>query len=112
MLTPQKRDFIEKRRRLTRYWPIGAGLLLASLAALSVWLWNFSPYLANPYCVIERLESGKIDAGMMAMSTLLLPMMTLTVIVLLGLAVVMGFASFANEKKYQAIINKLINDKD
>ncbi|WP_404356996.1 hypothetical protein [Methylotuvimicrobium sp. KM1] len=111
MLTPQERDFIEKRRRLTRYWPIGAGLLLASLAALSIWLWNYSPYLANPYYVIDRLESGKTDAGMMEMSAVLLPRMTLTVIVLLGLAVVMGFASFANEKKYQAIISKLMNDK-
>ncbi|WP_341326612.1 hypothetical protein [Methylotuvimicrobium sp. KM2] len=112
MLTPQERDFLEKRRRLTRYWPIGAGLLLASLATLTVWLWNYSPYLVNPYYVIDRLESGKTDAGIMEISTLLLPMMTLTVIVLLGLAVVMGFASFANEKKYQVIINKLLNDND
>lgn len=55
---------------------------------------------------LERLESCTTDVDMIETSALLLPF-----IVLLGLAVVMNFASLANEMKYQAIINKLMNDK-
>lgn len=58
--------------------------------------------------VIECLESGTIDAGMMEISAVLQPMMTLTLIVVIGLTVALGFANFATEKKYQTIISKVI----
>ncbi|GAB4262098.1 MAG: hypothetical protein Kow0065_12740 [Methylomicrobium sp.] len=111
MLSSQDRTFIDKRRHFTRYWPMTAGLLLTSLAVISIWLWHYSPYLANPLYVIERLKSGTIDTGMLEMSVLLVPLMTLIIIVLLVLTILLGFASFANEKRYQSIIGKLLNDQ-
>ncbi|MDD2760892.1 MAG: hypothetical protein PHH11_11430 [Methylomonas sp.] len=108
MLNPHERKFIEKRQRLIRYWPIVAGFLLALLVGFAAWLWFYSPYMVNPYYVIERLETGSIDAGIMQMSVLFLPTIMLFLIVVLIVVVLLGFAVFSIERQYQTILGKLL----
>jgi hypothetical protein len=52
-----------------------------------------------------------IDTAIMEIAALLLPAVTLTLLAVMGFIIVFGFAVFANEKRYLAIIDALIKDK-
>jgi hypothetical protein len=54
---------------------------------------------------------GAIDTAIMEIAALLLPAVTLTLLAVMGFIIVFGFAFFANEKRYLAIIDALIKDK-
>lgn len=100
-------DFLERRRKLASSWKIVAWMMLAGIAALAAWLFVSVPWLANPLFVARRISAGDMERPTLELMATVLPV---TILILLGLIAAMiglGFAIFANEKRYQRIIREL-----
>lgn len=110
MLSKGDKDYLAKRRKLTGLWPGVACFMLLLLIALSVGLFLKTPYLINPWHVFEAFEANQVDIGIMEISTLILPIVTLMLLVVVGSVIAMGFALISNDKRYLDIIDKLNNE--
>ena len=84
------------------------GVLLCLVLGLGVWLFLFKPLLANPFAVLSKLNSDSIPASTLTLMAGLLPVSVLMCLVLAIAIVLFGFAAFANEKKYIAMIQRMI----
>jgi len=73
ILTAQERFFIEKRRRLTRVWPVVSTLLLLAILSLAGWLFWSNPLLVNPWAVFSRLQLHSISESTLFLMAFLLP---------------------------------------
>lgn len=89
-----QRAFIERRRRFVRTWPLVGWLLLILLSGLAVWLYIRSPLLVNPFEAASRLSDGTVDNSTLAPMAGLLPVMTLTCLVLVSTIVLFAFHPF------------------
>jgi hypothetical protein len=98
--------FLDKRKRFVRSWRyVGPGLVCL-IAALGVWLFVRHPLLANPAHVVAELQRGGLDQKTIEFMAVLLPI-AIGLLVFLGFfLVLLGFASFANERKYLEIISR------
>ena len=108
-LTPAELEFLDRRRRLTRLWPLVGGLLLLVIASLVGWLLWRNPLLINPWVVMAGLEARSIPGSMLLLMAGILPIMTLMTLLLLVLLVLSLFASFHNERKHMRIVEKVID---
>lgn len=105
-------DFLRLRKRLVRWWPMAAYALLSVLALCLVGLVYNSPYLANPFFVAKQLGSGLIESPTLAISAVLLPVVVLLLFLVVAIFIILGFALFANEKRYLKIIDALLNEDE
>jgi hypothetical protein len=103
-LSTEQRQFVERRKRLTRLWrPFGV-LLSIALSVLLGWMWRYQPLLVNPVAVTRALADGGIDDSLLLLMAGLLPVAVLLSLILTAAVVLFAFVAFANERKLIAII--------
>lgn len=110
MLNKEDQVYIAKRRKLSTFWLIAGWLMLLLLIGLSAWLFIKTPHLINPWFVFEAFRANQVDVEIMEISTLILPIVTLILLLVVGCMIALGFVVFHNEQRYLAIIDKL-NDE-
>lgn len=101
-----QQQFLLKREKLTQQWRWVGALLIGWSTLLYAYLFFFTPLLANPFHVMQRLEQGELDKTTTELMAMLLPIVTTTLFLMLLVFLVLGYAIFANEKKYQQIIRR------
>ena len=106
-LTEKDRQFLARRRKLVRMWPLVGTILLIGFVGFGAWLLWTKPLLVNPYVVVARLDSGPLSPSTTSLMASLLPLATLMCLVLSVAVILFAFAAISNEKKYMAIIEKL-----
>jgi len=111
-LSEQEAQFLANRTKLANAWRYVGVVLLVSLASLAGWLFWYVPLLANPFLVLTRLQDDSIPQSTMALATALLPIMVLTCLFVTMVIVLFIFATFANERKYLSIVQKVTGDLD
>jgi len=109
-LDEQLVKFLKKRRRLARFWPVIATLLLMGILAFVVWLFLKNPLLVNPFEVASRLDAGTVESSTLILMAGMLPIMFLACLLILIVVILFGFTVFSNEKKYLEIIDRLLNE--
>lgn len=107
-MTTDEMRFLTRRRRLVRTWPLVGAVLLCLITGLAAWLFLTRPLLANPFTVISMLKGNSIPASTLALMAGLLPIAVLTCMILVLVMVLFAFASFVNEKKYLAMIQRIV----
>ena len=107
-ITDREIRFVANRAKFVKAWPPVGGVLMCLAIGVGVWLFLFKPLLANPFAVLSKLNSDSIPASTLALMAGLLPLSVLVCIALAIAIVLFGFAAFANEKKYIAMIQRLI----
>lgn len=105
-LSEEDLRFLAKRARLVQAWRYVGAILLAMIVGLGMWLFLSKPLLANPFTVMERLQSNAIAESTIALMAGMLPIVVLMCIALAVAVVLFAFAAFSNEKKYLAIIQR------
>lgn len=108
MLSELDRAFLRKRAALVRAWPVAGGIMLAALILLTAWLLWSSPFLVNPYAMMDRLRERSIEPDMLQLMAGLLPVAVLCILVLVGALLAFSFAAFSNEKRHLRIIDTLL----
>lgn len=111
MLDNKQIQFIAQRKKLVRLWPVAGSFLIVLLIALTCWLYFRAPLLINPVDVMGRLDAGTIEKSMLLTSTVLLPVIMLTCIVILSIMVIFAFAAFSTERKHLQLIEKLLEER-
>ncbi len=106
-LSDNDRIFLKKRKRLVAMWNTVAVVMLIGLVALFLWIFFTSPYFANPLYVAEALKQNDIEASVMTVSTIMLPVVVIMQFATVAVFIVFGFAIFANEKRYLSMIENL-----
>ena len=101
-------DFITRRSRLVRTWPLAGSALLIMAVSLTAWLFFSSPLLANPLTVWSRLDENSLPQSELVVMAAMLPVVVLACLALLIVLILFGFVAFANEKKYLSILERTI----
>lgn len=99
--------FIEKRERLTKYWPLAGAGLLTLLSAFSIWLWAEVPHMINPWFVSASINNGTLPETTVTTMAVILPFVMLSFLVFAGIVVLLAFVAFANERRLLRLIRKL-----
>jgi len=103
-------QFLKRRGKLVGLWPLAGSFLLVLLLVLIAWLYFRAPLLVNPFEVMARLDAGTIEESTLLLSAVLLPVMTLTCIVILIAMILFMFSAFSTEKKHLLLIAKLLEE--
>ncbi|GHA15101.1 hypothetical protein [Oceanisphaera arctica] len=111
-LSPEESLFIARRSWLSNNWPLVGKTLLVLVLTLTAWLWTSTPHLVNPWAVAADLQSGALPDASIPLMAALLPMMTLTLLLFIALAIGLAFSAFANERRLIRIINQRLSLKD
>lgn len=106
-LTREEELFVEGRAKFARSWPIVGTAMLAVLLLLAGWLLFTRPMLINPWAVLSGLEAGTIPDSTLAIMAALLPVVMLTCLFVLVVALILFSVAFSNEKKHIAIIRRM-----
>lgn len=104
-------QFMAKRKKLARTWPVVGTVLLAVLIAFLAWLYYHNPLLVNPFEIISRLEKGTVEQSTLVLMAVLLPFMFLTCFVLLAALVLFVFSAFSAEKRHMRAVDMLLEGK-
>lgn len=96
--------FLEKRKRLLKFWPWAGSSLLLLIIGLAIYFYIRIPLIINPWEVISRLESGTLAKSSLETMAVLLPIVFGLVFFLLVVIGVLIFMALANEKKYHRIL--------
>jgi membrane-anchored protein YejM (alkaline phosphatase superfamily) len=101
------RHFLQRRRRLARSWNLVGVALLSVLVATTATLYFRVPLLANPLYVLDLLKDNNLEPASMELMAVILPIVFLICLGAVAVTVGFGFAMFANERRYLAIIDTL-----
>ena len=110
-LSAQETSFIEKRNALARCWPITGSILMIVIALLCVWLLISRPLLVNPWHVLSQLRAESISESTLILMAAILPVAVLMCLVLTIVIILLGFSFFSKERKYIAMIHRLIDSQ-
>lgn len=111
-ITNEEMRFVTKRRRFVKAWPLVGTILISLAIGLGVWLFLSKPLLANPFTVLSKLKSGSIPHSTLVLMAGILPIVVLMCIALVITIVLFVFASFNNERKYLAMVQRIIDQKN
>ena len=106
------RRFLQRRRRLARSWNLVGAALLLVLVGTAATLYFRVPLLANPLYVIGLLKDGNLEPASMELMAIILPVVFLLCLGVAAITVGFGFATFAYERRYLAIIDELERGAD
>ncbi len=109
-LTAEQVEFLSRRRRLARLWPVVGVLLLLVVVAAVGWLFLRHPLLINPLAVTSRVEAGSLPGSTLTILAVMLPLMSLACFIVLTAVILYGFSVFAIERRYQRLIRSLIEN--
>ncbi len=107
-LNDSEQAFIHRRRRLIRWWPPALLLLVVLLAGTYGFLFIQHPGLANPSFAIDAVHAGTLSADVMLLSAMILPVVVSCLFFVLVVMLIYLHAALNNERKYQAIIGRLL----
>ena len=106
-LDEKQLEFLERRRKLVRWWPLGGALLLLIIGGLTALLFWRAPLFVNPFLVESWLKAGQMPDATEAMLAVLLPVMVLLCLFIAAMGVLLAFSANANERRHLKIIAKL-----
>ena len=112
VLTKQQQEFLTRRGKLQRAWRITGPVVLVGLVVAGVILFFNYPLMFNPYESVTRLDAGTLEDTTVQLMALLLPIAILMVFVMLVVVVLLVFAVIDNDRKYLAIIQRLLPTPD
>jgi hypothetical protein len=104
-LLEQQRVFLERRRRLLRWWPVVGWLLLVASFGLALWLLVTAPLLINPVAAAAAIESEQVPWPTIEAMAALLPYASLLALALLVVLVLFMFAAMAQQRRLLALID-------
>lgn len=107
-LTADQMEFLAKRRRLARLWPVIGALLLIVVVAAVAWLFLRHPLLINPLALTSRVQAGTLPNSTLVILAVMLPVMSLACFIVLTAVILYGFSVFAIERRYQRLIKGLL----
>ena len=99
--------FIKKRSFFARWWNVVGSVMLAVLVGMALWFFVTVPNFINPLYVIEQLKSGTLQQSTLVIMAAMLPIVVLGLILVCCAVIGFGFAVFANERRYLAIIERM-----
>ena len=108
-ITDKDVEFLEKRRKLVRWWNVVGSLTFVGLVAFVTWMFWSQPRLVNPLHVVGELQAGAIPQEALEIMAAMLPMVVLVIFIVLGVTIGFTFAMIGNERRYQKIIDELKN---
>jgi hypothetical protein len=111
-LTAEEEAFVEKRVKFARSWPLVGSAMLVLIFAFAAWLWFSNPLLINPWAVLSGLDSNTIEDTTLTLMAGMLPLVMLTCLFLLVVALVLSFAAFSNERRHIAVIRRLTGNQE
>lgn len=99
--------FIEKRRKLVRWWNLVGLAMFAGLATFVAWMFSAQPRLVNPLHVVGELEAGTISQSTIEIMAAMLPVVVLGLLIMTGVMISFAFAMIGNERRYLKVIDQL-----
>jgi len=106
-LNDNEEQFIEKRRRLAKIFPIVGGVMFALIICYLIWAYLRTPMLVNPYAIKEKIMNNTIQNSTLTLMSMMLPIaiwaLFTSILVLIGFM----FSWNAMEKKYLRIIERI-----
>jgi len=111
-ITEKDVQFIEKRRRLIRWWNLVGTMTFAGLVAFVAWMFWSLPRLINPLHVVGELQAGAIPGSTLEIMAALLPMVVLAIFFVLAVMIGFAFAAIGNERRYLKMIDQLRAEVD
>ena len=106
-ITVTDRDFVDRRKRLAKFAPVLLTVSLLIVAGFGLWAYFYQPLLANPFEVARQIQANELDATMVALMAVMLPIVTLVCMGMLGALICVAWAFTSNERRYQQIIDSL-----
>lgn len=106
-VTDTERAFLQRRRRLIRWWPLALLCMLLLLAGTGLFLYLKHPALANASYVIASVADGTLSADIMQLSALFLPVVITMLFFVLAVMLLFLHLTIRNERRYQSIIRRL-----
>lgn len=106
-ITDKDIQFVEKRRKLVRWWNLVGSLTFGCLVAFVAWMFWSQPRLINPLHVVDELKAGGIPQATLEIMAALLPMVVLAIFFVLAVMIGFTFAMIGNERRYLKIIDRL-----
>ncbi len=101
--------FLTSRKRFLALWNYVAVMLFVTLGSVLLWMYLQSPWLADPVYIAQALQENRIDLSVIQMSALILPIVIWFLFAVVAIFIGYGFMIISNEKRYLAIIEKLLN---
>lgn len=102
----EEQRFLSRRARLVQAWPLVGAILLGLTAGLVVWMYFTNPLLVDPFRVLARLQTDTIPGPTLRLMAALVPILVLLCVALAIALLVFAYASFANERRYLAIVQR------
>ena len=108
-LTDNDREFIDRRRRLIRWWPLALLLMVVLLAGTCLFLFIRHPLLANPYFVFDAVQAGTLPLATLQLAAVFLPVVFCLLYSVIAVMLLLLHVTIRNERHYQAIIGKTVS---
>jgi hypothetical protein len=106
-LTDEELDFVTKRQKFARTWPMVGTVLITILLGFTGWMWLTRPLMINPWAVFDAVYANQIADSTLAAMAAMLSIVMLTCIFTLFSCLMLFFAAFSNEKKLTDIIHRI-----
>ena len=104
--------FLSRRKGFVQWWPtVSLGLLLL-LSGLFVGLFLKASLLVRPAQIWTRLQSGTLESSTLALLAGMLPVVLLGWLATLAVVILFASAARSNDRKYIAIIERLLRFRD
>lgn len=104
MVRTRDQNFLERRKKLNRLWPIVGTALAATLVLLYILLFIRTPKLVNPYLVMDLIHTGQLADGSLQLLALICPIAIIFLFLTVGVVILFGFGWYKTEKRYLRII--------
>ncbi|MCD4784498.1 MAG: hypothetical protein K8T10_11810 [Candidatus Eremiobacteraeota bacterium] len=111
MLSDDDLKFIEKRKKINKYWPIIGITLPLMLISVFLYLFLRTPKLANPYHVVDLLNTNKLDPTSMSILSVICPLTIDFLFITMGILIIYVWLAVKMERKYIRMIDELKADK-
>lgn len=99
MLTEAQSQFLARRRKLSKAWPLVGSLLIVLVLGLYAYLFWSTPMLVNPYHVMERVKADELPRELALTMAMIMPLVVLWTGVLLIVFILFSFSMIGNERK-------------
>jgi hypothetical protein len=104
MIRTYDQNFLKKREKLNKLWPIVGTVLLVTLILLYIQLFIRTPKLVNPYLVMELVQTGQLPESSLQLLALICPIAISCLFLTVMVVILFGFGWYRTEKRYLRII--------
>ncbi len=107
MINRKDRTFLDKRKKLQRYWPIMGTIMIVMLLGLVIYLYIKSPKLINPFLVVDLIKTNSMSPSTMALMTAMCPVLSIFLLFTVAVVITYVWAFMILEARYHKIIEDL-----